>query len=65
MGPLSTHTQKLHTQGLGRLCGLGRTCPLQSSLLAVFQALCNGVGGVFLLRVKGLKKAVPLRYSEA
>jgi hypothetical protein len=35
-GPLSTHTQKLHTQGLGRLCGIGRTCPLQSSLLAVF-----------------------------
>ena len=32
----STHTQKLQTKGLGRLCGIGHTCPLQSWLLAVF-----------------------------
>ena len=35
-GPLFTHTHKSHLQVLGTIHSGGRTCPLQSWLLAVF-----------------------------
>ena len=62
-GPLSTYTHTSYTQLLGTIHGGGRTSPLQSSLLAVFLALCLDVSSVLLPRIKGLNSTLCLDLS--